>query len=92
MVGFEGESYSRVADYGRHLLENLPDAYRSGEDFRNYLKVLGKVAGGEMTLKEAVSRMPEPSRVAGACPCSKSVRWVRESEADGGAAGFGYCS
>ncbi len=29
-----------------------------------------------MTAEEAAGRMPALRRVGGACPCSKSVRWV----------------
>jgi 1,2-phenylacetyl-CoA epoxidase catalytic subunit len=77
MIGFEGETFTSLDDYKAHLVKHLPDAYRSGEDFREYLDALEKVTAGEMTLKDAVSRMPALRRVAGACPCSKAVRWVK---------------
>jgi benzoyl-CoA 2,3-epoxidase subunit B len=78
MTGIEGEKFTSIDEYKSHLVKHLPDAYRSGEDFRDYLDALEKVVAGTMTLKDAVSRMPELRRVAGACPCSKSVRWVAD--------------
>jgi hypothetical protein len=78
MVGVEGERFSSLDEYRRHLVEHLPDAYRAGEDFRDYLDALEKVVGGQLSLKEAVGRMPALRRVAGACPCSKAVRWVAD--------------
>ena len=39
---------------------------------------LRKVASGEMTAEQGGKVMPELRRVGGSCPCSKSVRWVRE--------------
>jgi hypothetical protein len=79
MVGVEGELFTSIDAYRKHLVVHLLDAYRAGEDFRDYLDALEKVVGGELTLKDAVSRMPTVRRVAGACPCSKSVRWVADS-------------
>jgi 1,2-phenylacetyl-CoA epoxidase catalytic subunit len=79
MVGVEGELFTSVDAYRKHLLLHLPDAYRAGEDFRDYLDALEKVVAGELSLKDAVSRMPALRRVAGACPCSKSVRWVTDA-------------
>jgi hypothetical protein len=79
MIGIEGEQFTSIDEYRKHLVHHLPDSYRSGEDFRDYLDALEKVVGGTLTLKDAVSRMPELRRVAGACPCSKSVRWVAEN-------------
>lgn len=80
MKGMDGESYATVDEYRAHLLAHLPDAYRAGEDFRDYYDALKQVVSGEMTLKDAVSRMPTLRRVGGSCPCSKSVRWVAEPE------------
>jgi 1,2-phenylacetyl-CoA epoxidase catalytic subunit len=82
MVGVDGERFSQVADYRRHLVEHLPDAYRAGEDFRDYLDALERVVAGTLALKEAVGRMPSLRRVAGACPCSKAVRWVADAPGD----------
>ena len=39
------------------------------------------VEAGTLTLEQAASRMPALRRVAGACPCSKSVRWVYDEPA-----------
>ena len=83
MIGIEGEKHASIEEYKSHLVKHLPDAYRSGEDFREYLDALEKVVSGALTLKDAVSRMPALRRVAGACPCSKSVRWVADSQDQG---------
>jgi len=37
------------------------------------------VRRGELTAEAAASQMPALRRVGGACPCSKSVRWVVEA-------------
>jgi hypothetical protein len=81
MAGVEGEKFASIGEFGAHLVKHLPDAYRAGEDFRDYMDALEKVVGGSLTLKEAVSRMPTLRRVGGACPCSKAVRWVTDSPA-----------
>jgi hypothetical protein len=39
------------------------------------------VATGALTVEAATGRMPALRRVAGACPCSKSVRWVVDEPA-----------
>ena len=36
------------------------------------------VAAGTIELKKAIASMPRLARVGGACPCSKSVRWVMD--------------
>jgi 1,2-phenylacetyl-CoA epoxidase catalytic subunit len=79
MVGVAGQKFATLDEFRTHLVASLPDAYRAGEDFRDYLGALERVVAGAMSLKDAVSRMPELRRVAGACPCSKSVRWVSGS-------------
>jgi len=76
MVGFAGESYTGVQDYLQHLIRNLPEAYRASRDFKDYVEALKEVQEGTMTAEQAAGRMPALRRVAGACPCSKSVRWV----------------
>jgi 1,2-phenylacetyl-CoA epoxidase catalytic subunit len=76
MTGFDGEAFAEVAAYVEHLERRLPEAYRASRDFKDYVQTLGKVQRGEMTLKAAVSQTPALRRVGGACPCSKSVRWV----------------
>jgi 1,2-phenylacetyl-CoA epoxidase catalytic subunit len=81
MVGFAGEVWSDLHAYVRHLEGQLPEAYRASRDFKDYVETLGKVQRGEVTLKAAVSQTPSLRRVGGACPCSKSVRWVIEDTA-----------
>ncbi len=78
LVGWDGESLDDLADYLEHLQKHLPDAYRAGRDFQNYVEQARKLAAGEITLRDAVSAMPELRRVGGVCPCSKSVRWVAD--------------
>jgi 1,2-phenylacetyl-CoA epoxidase catalytic subunit len=81
MTGFDGESYATVADYLRHLIAYLPEAYRAGRDFKDYVEALTQVHEGTLTPEQAAGRMPALRRVAGACPCSKSVRWVIDEPA-----------
>src|SRR6185295_5488817 len=81
MVGAEGETYATVADYLQHLIRNLPEAYRAGRDFKDYVEALAQVHAGQVTAEQAAGRMPALRRVGGACPCSKSVRWVIDDPA-----------
>lgn len=81
MIGFEGETFASFDDYLAHLRLCLPDAYLAGRDFRDYADSLRKIAAGEQTAEEAARHMPELRRVGGSCPCSKSVRWVRDEPA-----------
>jgi len=76
MVGAGGETYGTVQDYLQHLIGNLPESYRASRDFKDYVEALTQVAEGKLTAEQAGGRMPALRRVAGACPCSKSVRWV----------------
>jgi 1,2-phenylacetyl-CoA epoxidase catalytic subunit len=75
-VGFAGETFADAEDYLRHLTANLPESYRASRDFRDYVEALTQVAAGTLEPQEAAGRMPSLRRVGGACPCSKSVRWV----------------
>lgn len=81
MTGFEGESFESFEGYLAHLRQHLPEAYFAGRDFRDYANSLRKVAAGELTAEDAARQMPELRRVAGSCPCSKSVRWVQGESA-----------
>jgi 1,2-phenylacetyl-CoA epoxidase catalytic subunit len=81
MVGVDGEIYTDVHAYLHHVAAALPDAYRAGRDYKEYTEVLVKVQSGEMTVEAASSQMPALRRVGGACPCSKSVRWVIDGAA-----------
>jgi 1,2-phenylacetyl-CoA epoxidase catalytic subunit len=76
MVGFAGETFSEPQEYLRHLTANLPESYRASRDFRDYVEALTQVAAGTLEPQQAAGRMPSLRRVGGACPCSKSVRWV----------------
>jgi benzoyl-CoA 2,3-epoxidase subunit B len=81
MVGVDGEEFTDVHAYLRHVAAALPDAYRAGRDYKEYAEVLVKVQSGELTVEAATSQMPALRRVGGACPCSKSVRWVVDAPA-----------
>lgn len=81
MVGVEGETYELYEDYAQHLRKQLPESYLAGRDFRDYAETLKKVAAGELTAADGARTMPELRRVGGSCPCSKSVRWVRDEPA-----------
>ncbi|HWM93947.1 MAG TPA: Phenylacetic acid catabolic protein [Thermoanaerobaculia bacterium] len=76
MVGVAGESFDDLPSYLRHLEQHLPDAYRAGRDYMEYVETLAQVVRGELEAKQAAARMPALRRVGGSCPCSKSVRWV----------------
>lgn len=87
MVGTGGEPYDDLRDYLHHLAGALPEAYRAGRDFKDYVDALGQVRRGELTAEAAAAQMPALRRVGGACPCSKSVRWVVDAEAAPATAG-----
>lgn len=78
MIGMNGEEYTDRAAYLQHLSRSLPSAYRSGRDFQTYVATLDRVVCGEITREEAAREMPGLRRVAGVCPCSRSVRWVSD--------------
>ncbi|HEX9940978.1 MAG TPA: Phenylacetic acid catabolic protein [Thermoanaerobaculia bacterium] len=75
-TGTAGETFATLQDYLQHLVRNLPEAYRASRDYKDYVEALTAVEEGRMTPEQAAGRMPALRRVAGACPCSKSVRWV----------------
>ncbi|HYK98034.1 MAG TPA: Phenylacetic acid catabolic protein [Candidatus Acidoferrales bacterium] len=79
MVGFAGERFSQVEDYIAHCLAQLPEAYHASIDVRHWMDLQRRVATGKIDLKAAVTSMPRLARVGGACPCSKSVRWVMDA-------------
>ncbi len=76
MVGWDGKPFTDWKAYARHLASTLPESYLAGIDFREHMDALDKVQRGELTVEQAVRQAPALRRVAGACPCSKSVRWV----------------
>ena len=81
MVGVHGETFSDVDEYLKHLARHLPEAYVTTRDMRAYRDTLRRVVAGELTVKDAIAKMPRLKRVGGACPCSRSVRWVVEDPA-----------
>ncbi|HEX3126782.1 MAG TPA: Phenylacetic acid catabolic protein [Thermoanaerobaculia bacterium] len=81
MAGVAGESFDDFQAYLRHLEANLPDAYRAGRDYKDFVDAMAQVARGETTAEQAAGRMPALRRVGGSCPCSKSVRWVVDEPA-----------
>jgi 1,2-phenylacetyl-CoA epoxidase catalytic subunit len=76
MVGRGGERFSEVEEYIAHVLASLPEAYRASVDVKHWMEMQRGVVAGTIELKKAMSSMPRLARVGGACPCSKSVRWV----------------
>jgi 1,2-phenylacetyl-CoA epoxidase catalytic subunit len=76
MVGDQGETFATVPEYLQHLVRSLPESYRASRDFKDYVQALTEVQEGRMTAEQAAGKMPALRRVAGACPCSKSVRWM----------------
>ncbi len=79
MIGFDGEQFAEVEQYIAHVLKHLPEAYRASIDVKHWIEMQRKVSKGEIELKKAISSMPRLARVGGACPCSKSVRWVMDA-------------
>jgi len=46
-----------------------------------YVETLRKVVSGELSVQDAIKKMPRLKRVGGTCPCSRAVRWVVEDPA-----------
>jgi hypothetical protein len=84
MVGMDGEAFSDAGEYLRHLARVLPEPYMASRDMKTYAAALREVVAGTLTPQDAIKRMPKLKRVGGACPCSKSVRWVVEEPAGSG--------
>jgi 1,2-phenylacetyl-CoA epoxidase catalytic subunit len=78
MIGVTGETFTDVDAYLRHLQAHLPEPYMASRDLKAYAETLRKVVAGEMSVKDAIMKMPRLKRVGGTCPCSRSVRWVVE--------------
>ena len=78
LVGHDGETFTNVEQYIAHVLAHLPEAYRASVDVRHWIEMQRLVASGGIDLKKAMNAMPRLARVGGACPCSKSVRWVMD--------------
>jgi 1,2-phenylacetyl-CoA epoxidase catalytic subunit len=80
-MGVHGEVFNTLPEYLRHLVRSLPESYLAGRDYKDYVEALTQIEQGTLTLEAASGRMPALRRVAGACPCSKSVRWVVDEPA-----------
>jgi hypothetical protein len=82
MVSVEGDAFTDVELYVRHLAEVLPHAYLASRDMMQYRDLIRRVAAGEVTAEQAAMKSPALKRRAeSVCPCSKGVRWV---DVDGG--------
>jgi len=79
MVGVSGETFAAADPYLHHLSGHLPEPYLASRDMKTYAETLRQVVTGELTVKDAIMKMPRLKRVGGTCPCSRSVRWVVES-------------
>ena len=78
LFGHDGEQFTDVETYIAHVLAHLPEAYRASIDVKHWIAMQRGVSNGTIELKKAISLMPRLARVGGACPCSKSVRWVMD--------------
>jgi hypothetical protein len=78
MIGHDGEEFTDVEEYIAHVLAHLPDSYRASIDTKHWIEMQRMVAKGELDAKKAAGSMPRLARVGGACPCSRSVRWVMD--------------
>jgi 1,2-phenylacetyl-CoA epoxidase catalytic subunit len=96
MVGVDGETYTDVEAYLRHLVEQLSEAYCANRDMRDYADTMRALAAGTVTMEAAMKKQPYLKRKTEICPCSKSARWVRDEQpaargangqADGGSNG-----
>ena len=83
MVGTQGETFDDYDVYMRHLSQALPESYLASSDFSEYAEGMASVARGELEPHEAARQMKTLRRVAATCPCSKSVRWVRDEDSNG---------
>jgi hypothetical protein len=81
LVGSQGETFDSLPEYLKHLSRHLPESYLASRDYKDYVEALTQVTTGALTVEAATGRMPALRRVAGACPCSKSVRWVVDEPA-----------
>lgn len=77
MVSVEGDAFTDVEEYIRHLAAMLPQAYLASRDMMQYRDLIRRVAAGEITPQDASMKSPVMRRRADSvCPCSKGVRWV----------------
>ncbi|HSL83549.1 MAG TPA: Phenylacetic acid catabolic protein, partial [Thermoanaerobaculia bacterium] len=78
-TGARGEAFDTLQGYLDHLRKTLPESYLAAIDFRQFVEKLREVEAGATTPEEASRELPTLRRIAGSCPCSKSVRWVVEA-------------
>ncbi len=77
MVSVEGDVFTDVEEYVRHLADVLPSAYLASRDMMQYRDQIRRVAAGTLTREEAAMKSPVMKRRnESVCPCSKGVRWV----------------
>jgi 1,2-phenylacetyl-CoA epoxidase catalytic subunit len=81
-AGSRGESFDTLPEYLDHLKKALPESYLASSDFKEFVVTLRQVESSELTADEGAKQMPSLRRVAGTCPCSKSVRWVVDRPAN----------
>jgi 1,2-phenylacetyl-CoA epoxidase catalytic subunit len=84
LAGVDGEAFSDFQAFACYLTKHLPEPYRAGRDFKDYLELTRQVAAGEAKAEDAAKKMPSLRRVGGVCPCSRAVRWVQEDAGNGG--------
>ena len=84
MVGAEGQPFDDPEAYLKYLGTQLADGYMASRDLAVYAGALRQVARGELSVADAMKRMPKLKRVGGTCPCSKAVRWVVDEPAANG--------
>jgi 1,2-phenylacetyl-CoA epoxidase catalytic subunit len=95
MMSVEGDPFTGVEDYIRHLSEVLPPAYLASRDMHSYRDQIRRVASGELTAEQAAMKSPAlKRRNESVCPCSKGVTWVDgatgpEGSPAGGGTGIG---
>ena len=83
MVSVEGDIFTDVEEYVRHLAAVLPQAYLASRDMMQYRELIRRVAAGVVTKEDAAMKSPVMKRRAeSVCPCSKGVRWVDTDDGD----------
>jgi len=83
-AGVDGEAFTDFHAFAHSLTTHLPEPYRAGRDFKDYLGLTRQVAAGKVKAEDAAKKMPALRRVGGVCPCSRAVRWVQDDGGNGG--------
>jgi hypothetical protein len=89
MVGVDGQTFTDVEAYIRHLVDHLSPSYCASKDIRDYADTMRALAAGTITMEAAMQKQPFLKRKTDVCPCSKSARWVT-LEGESGAQGNGH--